>query len=87
MGALPVMKDRISGLYSIYSGKGRQERKGHGFYSYFIFIEEIPNKAKRMNDNAVETAIDFYIVSTESSCADCLTYLLISARVEQVNWI
>ena len=25
MGALPVMKDRISGLYSIYSGKGRQE--------------------------------------------------------------
>lgn len=24
MGALPVMKDRISGLYSIYSGKGRQ---------------------------------------------------------------
>ena len=25
-----------------------------------------------MNDNAVETAIDFYIVSTESSCADCL---------------
>ena len=40
-----------------------------------------------MNDNAVETAIDFYIVSTESSCADCLTYLLISARVEQVNRI
>ena len=40
-----------------------------------------------MNDNAVETAIDFYIVSTESSCADRLTYLLISARVEQVNWI
>ena len=44
-------------------------------------------QAKRMNDNAVGTAIDFYIVSTESSCADCLTYLLISARVEQVSWI
>lgn len=30
-----------------------------------------------MNDNAVETTIDFYTVSTDSSCADCLTYLLI----------
>lgn len=54
MGALPVMKDRISGLYSIYLGKetdySPSKSKGHGFYNYFIFIEEILNKVWLKNE-------------------------------------
>lgn len=84
MGALPVMKRQdFRFIHSILlwereTDYSPSKSKGHGFYNYFIFIEEILNKAgQKMNDNAVETTIDFYTVSTDSSCADCLTYLLI----------